>query len=84
MPPYPWLALHDADYSGLRRKLSALKSLGVPYSEDVVVNADGHAQKEAQKIAADLAANGAPAGLEKTELVALIAYLQSLGKKGSL
>lgn len=84
MPPYPWLALHDADYSGLRRKLSALKSLGVPYSEDVVVNADGHAQKEAQKIAADLATNGAPAGLEKTELVALIAYLQSLGKKGSL
>ena len=84
MPPYPWLALNDVDFLSLRKKLSALKALGVPYSDDIVVNADGRAQAEAQKIAADLKANGAPAGLDKTEIVALIAYLQSLGKKGTL
>ena len=35
---------------------------------------------QAKNIAADLAAQGAPAGLEEKEIVALIAYLQSLGQ----
>lgn len=82
MPPYAWLGTKDADFLSLRKKLSALRTLGVPYTDEMVNNADGAAQEEAKAIAADLAANGAPAGLEKTELVALIAYLQSLGKKG--
>jgi cytochrome c oxidase cbb3-type subunit I/II len=82
MPPYPWLGTKDADFISLRKKLSALRALGVPYTDEMVANADGDAQKDAKVIAEDLAANGAPAGLEKTELVALIAYLQSLGKKG--
>lgn len=82
MPAYPWLATKDADFLSLRKKLSSLRALGTPYTDDMVNNADGRAQEDAKKIAEDLAANGAPAGLEKTELVALIAYLQSLGKKG--
>lgn len=82
MPPYAWLGTKDADFMSLRKKLSALRALGVPYTDDMVANADGAAQADAKKVAEDLAANGAPAGLEKTELVALIAYLQSLGKKG--
>ncbi len=84
MPPYPWLGTKDADFLSLRKKLSALRALGVPYTDEMVANADGDAQKQAKVIAEDLAANGAPAGLEKTELVALVAYLQSLGKKGTL
>lgn len=82
MPNYPWLALHDVDFMSLRKKLSSLKALGVPYTDEVVANGDGIAQEEAKVIAKELAENGAPAGLEKTEMVALIAYLQSLGKKG--
>lgn len=82
MPNYPWLALHDVDFMSLRKKLSSLKALGVPYTNEVVANGDGIAQEEAKVIAKELAENGAPAGLEKTEMVALIAYLQSLGKKG--
>ena len=82
MPNYPWLAEKNTDFLILRKKLSIMKMLGVPYQDDVVANADIYAQKQAQEIAADLEANGAPKGLEKKEIVALIAYLQALGQKG--
>jgi cytochrome c oxidase cbb3-type subunit I/II len=59
-----------------------MKYVGVPYEQDVIANADIYAQKQALQIAADLEASGAPAHLEKKEIVALIAYLQSLGQKG--
>lgn len=82
MPNYPWLAEKDTDYLVLRKKLSVMKYLGVPYEEDVIANADIYAQKQAKEIAADLELNGAPRGLEGKQIVALIAYLQSLGQKG--
>ncbi|MGZ3774358.1 MAG: cytochrome-c oxidase, cbb3-type subunit I [Bdellovibrio sp.] len=82
MPNYPWLADKDTDFLVLRKKLSVMEMLGVPYEKDVVANADIHAQKQAHEIAADLEANGAPKGLEKKEIIALIAYLQALGQKG--
>jgi len=82
MPNYPWLAKKDFDFIPLRKELSAMKFLGVPYNDDVVANADIVAQKQAIEIAQDLEANGAPKGLEKKEIIALIAYIQSLGQKG--
>lgn len=82
MPNYPWLVEKNTDFVVLRKKFSVLKYLGVPYDDDTVANADIHAQKQAQEVAADLEANGAPKGLEKKEIVALIAYLQALGQKG--
>jgi cytochrome c oxidase cbb3-type subunit I/II len=82
MPNYPWLMEKDTDFLVLRKKMSVMKKLGVPYMDEVVANADIHAQKQAQEIAADLERNGAPRGLAKKEIVALIAYLQSLGQKG--
>jgi len=60
MPQYPWLEKTALDGSDIRKKMKALRMVGVPYTD---------AEIEA-----------APAGLvEKTELDALIAYLQSLG-----
>jgi cytochrome c oxidase cbb3-type subunit I/II len=38
------------------------------------------ADKQALSIAKELESQGAPAGLERKEIVALIAYLQSLGQ----
>jgi cytochrome c oxidase cbb3-type subunit I/II len=83
MPNYPWLITTNTDFIALRKKLSVMKILGVPYDEETVANGDVQAIKQAQEIAADLEANGAPKGLEKKEIVALIAYLQSLGQKGA-
>ena len=82
MPNYPWLIEHKMDFIPLRKELSVMKYLGVPYDDDTVANADIVAQKQALEIAKDLEASGAPKGLEKKEIVALIAYLQSLGQKG--
>ena len=60
MPAYPWLEDAVVDADGTAAKMSAMQTLGVPYSD------------------ADIA--GAQAAVEgKTELEALIAYLQNLG-----
>lgn len=83
MPNYPWLADKKTDFLVLRKKLSVMKSLGVPYDDETVANADIVAQKEAKVVAERLAAEGGPANMEKSEMVALIAYLQALGQKGN-
>jgi cytochrome c oxidase cbb3-type subunit 2 len=60
MPGYPWLLSTPLDSSDIVTKMSALQSLGHPYSEDEI--------------------NTAVEQLEgKTEMDALIAYLQNLG-----
>jgi cytochrome c oxidase cbb3-type subunit I/II len=83
MPAYPWLVTDNTDFLILRKKLSVMKMLGVPYDDETVAQADIKAAEQAEKIAAELASQGAPAGLAKKQIVALIAYLQSLGQKGN-
>lgn len=82
MPNYSWLAQDTTDYLSLRKKVSVMRNLGVPYSDAEVADADKLAEEQAKKIGASLAEAGAPKGLEHKEIVALIAYLQSLGQKG--
>lgn len=81
MPQYTWLAQDNLDFMILRKKLSVMRNLGVPYKDEEVANADIAAEKQAKEIAEGLEKEGAPKGLEKKEIVALIAYLQSLGQK---
>jgi cytochrome c oxidase cbb3-type subunit I/II len=57
--------------------------LGTPYSDEVVGNGDAMAEKNAAEIAKGLVEQGAPSGLERKEIIALIAYLQALGQKGA-
>lgn len=82
MPSYSWLAKDSTDYLSLRKKISVMRNLGVPYSDAEVADADKLAEEQAKRIGASLADAGAPKGLEHKEIVALIAYLQSLGQKG--
>jgi cytochrome c oxidase cbb3-type subunit I/II len=82
MPSYPWLAEHDVDFMSLRKRVSVMKMLGVPYDEQTVGNADIVAEKQANEIAKDLESQtGMPQKLASKEIVALIAYLQCLGEK---
>jgi len=60
MPPFPWLFENTLDGKRTARKLEALRSLGVPYSEEQIKTAT-----EAVK--------------GKSEIDALVAYLQQLG-----
>jgi cytochrome c oxidase cbb3-type subunit I/II len=81
MPNYSWLSEKTIEFMSVRSRLSAMKFLGVPYDDATVANGDVMAEKQAKEIADGLAKDGAPAGLEHKEIVALIAYLQSLGQK---
>lgn len=78
MPPYPWLIEQTLDNSTLVAKMKAMKTLGVPYSDDEVNNALEHANKQAESIAKNLAANNVKVSADK-EIIAMIAYLQRLG-----
>lgn len=60
MPAYPWLATNTVDAAGMPARLSAMRLLGVPYTESEV-------KDSAQEVAG------------KSELDALVAYLQVLG-----
>lgn len=60
MPAYPWLETTAVDAESLAPNMTALKRVGVPYSDNEIKNAASEVQG-------------------KTELDALIAYLQVLG-----
>ncbi|MNC30798.1 Cytochrome C oxidase, mono-heme subunit/FixO [compost metagenome] len=60
MPSYPWLVEHKLDGKDTAAKMTALHTLGVPYTEEDIAGARD-------------AVNG------KTEMDALVAYLQVLG-----
>lgn len=80
MPAYPWLATDTVDRSKLFGKISALRTLGVPYtaaqSSPDAIAADYDAQSA--EILKGLAEKGITAKRDD-EMVALLAYLASLG-----
>ncbi len=82
MPAYPWLASNKIDYHILRKKFSVMKMLGVPYGENDVANADIDAEKEAKAIYEGLLSQDPSlTSIKDTEVIAIIAYLQSLGNR---
>lgn len=81
MPPYPWLYTTRLDTALTQAKLRTLRTLGTPYSDDEVSKAQQKITEQANKITAELRSQQAPVSdLEsKSEIIALIAYLQRLG-----
>ena len=81
MPPYPWLLTDNLDRSLTQKKLKVMKTIGVPYSDTEIANADQLVEDQAKVIADDLRSGGASndPNLQKKEIVAVIAYLQRLG-----
>lgn len=60
MPGYPWLQNTSVDATLIQKKMSTLRRLGVPYTDEDI--------------------SSAPAAVEgKTEMDAIVAYLQGLG-----
>ena len=60
MPEYPWLAENMVDHTAVAQRMSALRKVGVPYTDEQIAGA-------AEQVKG------------KTEMEALIAYLQGLG-----
>ena len=90
MPPYPHLKTETIDFARTEVKLRAMRNIGVPYKAEQIQMAEQNAQTAAAAIAAGLAKNegvkvcDAPAEgcelLVNSRLVALISYLQRLGR----
>ena len=82
MPSFAFLTRSELDTSLTQRKLEVLRGLGHPYSDAEIATAVADARARAQEIAASLRHDGI--ALDETaarsEAVALIAYLQSLGR----
>ena len=78
MPRFSWLLTNDLDTSNTRKKISVMRTLGVPYPDGYENVANDDLTKQSENIALDLQKNGAPAEPNK-EIIALIAYLQRLG-----
>jgi cytochrome c oxidase cbb3-type subunit 2 len=90
MPAYPWLARTELDLAHIDDDLRVQATLGVPYSAEMIANAQADAKTQASADAADAAAlakrypkavardyDGNPGRISEAD--ALIAYLQVLG-----
>ena len=79
MPAYPSMLTQDTDVAALPTKLAVQRTLGVPYPDWAPEQVAERVNDQSHAIAKDLRAAGAYVAPEK-EIVALIAYLQQLGK----
>lgn len=80
MPTYAWLAEDKIDTGILEKKIEVMRQLGVPYSKEQVETAALDARMQAQTIVDNLGLETPIKGLESREIIAVIAYLQRLGK----
>ncbi|MBC75397.1 MAG: cytochrome C oxidase Cbb3 [Halobacteriovoraceae bacterium] len=81
MPEYKWLFKKKMKLDALPKKMSVLKALGAPYDEEVIKNAKAMAQAQAEQITRNMASAGVKIDMKDKQIVALVAYLQRLGKK---
>ncbi|MEP2512019.1 MAG: cytochrome-c oxidase, cbb3-type subunit II, partial [Reichenbachiella sp.] len=79
MPPYPWLFEQSIDKDLTAGKISALRTVGVPYPDGYEETANNDLEMQAKGITDNLAAEDVEISGD-TEIIALIAYLQRLGK----
>lgn len=81
MPPYPWLYNQSVDTTLTQKKISVMRSLGVPYTESDEQGAVAALSSQGQRIVEELRSQGADVAESEatSEIVALIAYLQRLG-----
>lgn len=79
MPAYPWLYDQMIDKDQTAKKISALRTVGVPYEEGFEETANDDLDAQAKKITEGLKMEGYEVA-DEAEIVALIAYLQRLGE----
>jgi cytochrome c oxidase cbb3-type subunit I/II len=79
MPNYRWLFDNDLDTAITPAKIRAMQTLGVPYPQGYDVAANADLMKQANGISEGLAKDKINIKSNK-EIVAVIAYLQRLGK----
>jgi cytochrome c oxidase cbb3-type subunit 2 len=82
MPDFAFLLETPVDLADIGRKLEVQRMLGTPYTDAQIAGAAEDARAQAEEIAASLRRDGIQLSEvgARSEAVALIAYLQSLGR----
>jgi len=82
MPAFAFLQERELDTSHTERKMEVLRWLGTPYSDDEIDNAVDELWTHAARIVASLEKDGIAISesAARSEAIALIAYMQSLGQ----
>jgi len=80
MPSYAWLLTAPLDFDVIPTHVEAQQMVGVPYTDAEIHGATLAAKTQAAAIAKDIVDQGGPKKLEDKEVVAMIAYLQRLGR----
>jgi cytochrome c oxidase cbb3-type subunit I/II len=79
MPNYPWLFTARTDIAALPKKIAVQKMLGIPFTQTTKAEIEQACATQGATIVADLKTAGAETAADR-EIVALIAYMQKLGK----
>ena len=79
MPTYRWLEAAHIDTKMMPKKLGLMQKLGVPYTNRDIDGAESSAHAQGDAVVADLGSQGISTEWN-TEVVALISYLQRLGR----
>jgi cytochrome c oxidase cbb3-type subunit I/II len=81
MPPYPWLLERTINAQDVTATVRALKRVGVPYTDQQIADVAAQIDAQGREITARLGTMGIRTQPQR-EIVALIAYLQRLGRDG--
>jgi cytochrome c oxidase cbb3-type subunit I/II len=81
MPHYTWLLERDYDVADIQASLRALRRVGVPYTDAEIEEAPAAIQAQANEITERLRGTGISTPPSR-EIIAMIAYLQRLGRDG--
>jgi cytochrome c oxidase cbb3-type subunit I/II len=81
MPRYPWLHERSISVKDVTATVRALQKVGVPYTDEQIANVATLIEQQGNWIVDGLSSMGITTQPDR-EIVALIAYLQRLGKDG--
>ncbi|HET9982174.1 MAG TPA: cytochrome-c oxidase, cbb3-type subunit II [Longimicrobiales bacterium] len=81
MPKYGWLLERSLDAADVQASVRALARVGVPYTEAEVAGVPAQLARQGDSIVRNLATMGIRTSRDR-EIVAVIAYLQRLGRDG--
>ena len=84
MPSYRHLLVERLNFGEIQKRIHAVHFLGAPYEQELT-DAEAMAHKQADAVAAEIIAQGGTVSFEgklikDSTAIALIAYLQRLGK----
>jgi len=80
MPEYAWLLESKAEFEAIPQRMRGMRMLGVPYTDEAIANSMEDARADAEKIVAKIKEYESPGDLRDKKVIALIAYLEKLGR----